>query len=518
MFFTLDGSLREKLPAPVFNGPGYFFSYFLYLLNQFLDVALIQKGFYFFIMSFLLIGSYLAAPFKNNFAKLFFAGFLTFNPFVYARFLSGHTMVILGYAIFIHLFLAIFRKESASKYGLIAIILFLLMLTSIHFLFIGSMFIGGYLLIKFLFLRDVTIKNIWPIIVACVLVTITYIFTAIQPFPGLNDFLEFSSQDLFAFISLPDNKFGLIPNIISLYGFWNEGEHQFILLKQIIIFWPVVTLILVGAALMGFIKYWKKNQQQDEKIAAFFTLGFAFFSLILAVGVQSELLQSAVIFIYDKTKIFNILREPHKIIGVVAVFMAFFSSYYFEEAGFKAKKITVLFLLLAYVYYPGFVFGFNKEIKMSFYPNDWYKARTFLNNDSGDFRLLVFPWHMYMPFRFANYKNIYNVAAYFFDQQKTISARNYEVKALYTHDNSLEQMHVEGLLNMTLVGKNLFGERAKMTTGWGEALSPIDVKYIMLLKESSWRTYKFLDKQKDLAKIYGNESLTIYKNLMFGKK
>jgi hypothetical protein len=503
--------MREKLIPPSINNLGYAWSGFLYLLNRSLSVSLIQKGIYIGIISFLLLAGYLFAPFKKNVSKLFFSGLITFNPFVYARFLSGQYLVILGYAFFVLLFLSSFKKESLSKYLMMTILLIALLATSIHYLFIGLLFVGLYIIFKLLFSRPFPFKNLSPLLVFLLLLVVTML-TVLTP-ANIAKFREFNSQDLFIFISLPDPHLGLLPNLVSLFGFWNEGEKQFVSLKQTVVFWPLVTLCWLILTLLGIVNY-IKNEQKDRKINAVMTFLFALFCLWIAVGVQSQFFQSSILFLYEKISIFNILREPHKIIGVVAVFIAFFSSYYLDTVEFcVAKKFAIIILLLGFIYYPGFIYGFYKEIKLSEYPSGWSKARTFLQQEKSAGRILIFPWHMYMKFRFANNKNIYNLAEIYFDQNKTVSGHNYEVKGLYAHDNSLEQLHIDGLLRITREGVNLFNDPEEMAVGWGQALAPINVKYVLLLKESDWRTYKFLDKQTDLEKIFENDDAIIYNNI-----
>lgn len=512
LFFSLDGSMREKLIPPSINNLVYVWSGFLYLLNQFISVSLIQKGVCITVISFLLVASYFSAPFNKNVSKLFFSGIVTFNPFVYARFLSGQYMVILGYAFFILLFLLSFKKESISKYAMMTLILIALLATSIHYLFISLLFVGFYLISKLLFSRPFSLKNLSPLLVFLLLLAV--VMLAVLNPSNVAKFGEFNSQDLFVFISLPDTHLGLLPNLVSLFGFWNEGERQFVSLKQSIVFWPLVTFSWLILTSLGVFSYLKK-EQKDSKINAIMTLLFTLFCLLIAVGIQSEFFQPAILYLYEKMSIFFILREPHKIIGVIAVFIAFFSSYYIDTIRFDvSRKFAIIILLLGFIYYPGFIYGFYNEIKLAQYPSGWAKARIFLQQDKSPDRILIFPWHMYMKFRFANNKNIYNLAEIYFDQNKTVSAHNYEIKGLYTHDYSLEQMHIDGLLRISQEGEDLFDDRVRMTIGWGQALIPIDVKYVLLLKESDWRTYRFLDKQKDLKKVFENENVIIYRNMV----
>ncbi|MEK7565536.1 MAG: hypothetical protein AAB506_00625, partial [Patescibacteria group bacterium] len=93
------------------------------------------------------------------------------------------------------------------------------------------------------------------------------------------------------------------------------------------------------------------------------------------------------------------------------------------------------------------------------------------------------------------------------------SAQNYETKSLYSHDVRPESLHIEGLLSIEKERVNLAGEEVLDRIKWGESTAVIGVKYILLAKESDWETYKFLDKSRDLKKIFEDQSLILYRNL-----
>ncbi|MBI4991216.1 hypothetical protein HZB96_03940 [Candidatus Gottesmanbacteria bacterium] len=174
-----------------------------------------------------------------------------------------------------------------------------------------------------------------------------------------------------------------------------------------------------------------------------------------------------------------------------------------------------MFLILPFIYTPTVFGGFWGQLKPVFYPKSWYEVNNILKNDKDNFLTLFFPWHQYTRFRFANNRVVANPAPYFFEKP-VLSSQNYETIPLYTHDIRTESLHVEGLLSIEKEGVNLVGEEIEEKLPWGQSLSPINVKYIILAKDDDWKRYRFLDKQTDLKKVYENDDLVLYQNLKWG--
>src|SRR5207302_897714 len=59
------------------------------------------------------------------------------------------------------------------------------------------------------------------------------------------------SGDLAAYSASADPVFGLIPNLLGLYGFWAEETGRFTSMKAFVPLWPVILLVLIGLAALG---------------------------------------------------------------------------------------------------------------------------------------------------------------------------------------------------------------------------------------------------------------------------
>lgn len=176
----------------------------------------------------------------------------------------------------------------------------------------------------------------------------------------------------------------------------------------------------------------------------------------------------------------------------------------------KNKK-TVKFSLLAVIiiasvtpliYSYTFFNGFAGQIKPTDYPSDWYEVNNFLNEDKQDFKILFLPWHLYMNFGWINNTNkrIANPARNFFDKE-VISGVNAEIGRIYREVNSPEQVYIDSLL-----------DKRDNITDFGELISILNIKYIILTKESDYKKYFFLFNQTDLELVKETKSLYVFKN------
>lgn len=164
--------------------------------------------------------------------------------------------------------------------------------------------------------------------------------------------------------------------------------------------------------------------------------------------------------------------------------------------------IIIISLATPFIYSFTFFNGFAGQIKPTDYPNDWYEVNQYLNNDSQDFKILFFPWHGYMDFKWVNNtdKRIANPAKYFFDKE-VISGTTVELGGIYRQDNAPDQIYIDYLV---LDGNNI--------TNFGKLVSILNVKYIILTKESDYIKYLFLFRQDDLELVKETENLYIFKN------
>lgn len=169
---------------------------------------------------------------------------------------------------------------------------------------------------------------------------------------------------------------------------------------------------------------------------------------------------------------------------------------------FSLLVIVITVLITPLIYSFTFFNGFAGQIKPTDYPSDWYETNNFLNEDKQDFKILFLPWHQYMNFGWVNNTNkrIANPARNFFDKD-VISGTNAEIGKIYRESNTPEQVYIDSVL-----------DKRNNITNFGELISILNVKYVILTKESDYKKYFFLFNQTDLELIKETKNLYVLKN------
>ncbi len=526
---TLDAVITPKVIFAPLTSSSFIYQNILAVLNLFMPSDWIERIILFLIFFLSGWGMYRFTDKNLRFARYFAGIFYAINPFVYERVMAGHWQLLLGYSIFpfvVTSTLNYFHDTTKKNTVLLAIMATLLFNIAIHYLLIFIVFFITMGVINAYFhrsnkekLTQIAHQTIFFIVMTLVL-NANWIISSILGVSDISQSIKyFASGDLISFQSVADTHLGLIFNLLSGYGFWAEVYHYFILPKDIIFFWPILSLAVIlvfGIGVYSFIK-------EKSNIPILMTLTVLFLlALDIAGGIALNSFNQQYFYLYEKFPLFYSLREPQKLIGIVMFCYAYFGSFGLAKitANIKGKmKFIALsfFILLPFIYTPTVFGGFWGQLKPVNYPASWEKVNQILKEDKSDFLTLFFPWHQYMRFKFANDRVVSNPALYYFDKP-LLSSQNYETASLYTHDTRLESLHVEGLLSIEKEGVNLLGDTVEGNLPWGESLSPINVKYIILSKDDDWVRYKFLDKQQDLTKVYEDDDLVFYQNVKWEAK
>lgn len=520
-------SVPQKMPWISFGLPLFFFGNFLAGLNFFLPSYWIQK--LMLLTIFFLAGWGMARLVHGNRAVKIFAGlFYAVNPFVYERVMAGHWEFLVGYAVF-PLVVSAAKNFCKSPGWKSALILALLTTLSVNFANHWSIILAIFLFVYFstyLFTHRENVLSFFKFLGLFGLVTLVLNLNWFIPALFLGDgtaggiISQFGRGDLVMFQSVPDKNFGVIFNLLSGYGFWIEAQKYFISPKDIIFFWPIISVTFILLAVAGVYKIFKNREDSSLPFAVTLVILFLL-ALDFAGGVALPAFSGTVLLLYEKIPFLYGLREPQKLVAVIMFCYAYFGAVgltFILEKVKPAWKYAVLcvFFILPFIYTPTIFGSFWGQLRPVSYPQSWFKVNEQLNKDKDKYLTLFFPWHQYMRFGFANNLVLANPAPRFFTKS-ILSSQNYETKSLYSHDIRPEALHIEGLLSMEKEGVNLAGEPVFDRVVWGEAIGAIGVKYIILAKESDWGTYRFLDKSRDLEKIFEDESLILYRNSAWQK-
>jgi hypothetical protein len=145
------------------------------------------------------------------------------------------------------------------------------------------------------------------------------------------------------------------------------------------------------------------------------------------------------------------------------------------------------------------LFGFIGQIRNLEYPSEWYEIKDVIDQDASDFKILILPWHLYMHQSWIGRK-IADPASGFFNKP-FLTGENMEWGGIETQSTKPEQYYIQLLLNNKVRIKSL-----------GNLLAPLNVKYIVLLKEVDYRDYDFLYNQIDFKVVKENAMVTLFEN------
>ena len=523
---ALDLPMGPNYPMPRVSSADFLSGSFFSILGNFIPSFFLHK-FLLILMLFVgAFGMYFLIPSNNLTMRLLSGLIYIINPFVYQRLVAGQWLLMFGYALLpwsIVLLQSFLRAKKFMTAVFLALFWTLLATVSLHFFLIAVIFFLIYLL-AFLILEGEYIGKPKDFLLRMLGFLIIFLLLNANWLTGFiigNDLSASLSlvtrEELMAFRSVADTKLGVLFNLLSGYGFWPELYNYYLLPKQLFPLWPLITLVLLGLSILGFIKELlkRKNTTLMVTLALFFLLG-----LDLAIGIASPHLSQSILWFYEKIPILRGFREPQKLVSTIFLFYAFFaplglSSIYGKLSAWKQFILSALLLLVLVLNSLPLFWGFYGQLKPVFYPEGWQKVNKALLEDKGQFLTLFFPWQHYLKLQFNNNIVSANPAVYFF-KKPVISAQNLENISFSNFERNPETLHVEGLLAMEKTGKNLLGEEVEYRVDWSQDLAPIEVKYVILAKVADWHKYRFLDMDSDIIKEYEDKSIILYRNLSFG--
>lgn len=450
----------------------------------------------------------------------YFAGFLyAVNPFIYTRFMAGHILFLIGYAVFPFAIKAIFdflKEKISIKQKMITSSLWLFVMGSTYMHnFLLTIFATGILFMWYFIKNSKRIeltKNVLLLGVFAILLNSYWILPSLTVQKSIID--QITEKDVILFRSIQEKGMNILTSIATLQGFWRSSAH--ISPTDILPTWLFygVFFIIIYIVAYGFVSS-KTNLKVPIAIIAI--ISFAL-SLGISWGPTSELFN--ILFEYFLPMKF--FREPQKLLALLAFAYAFFGGIGVNNLLKKhnnrerdkpnrlnKNKIikgasTLIVLILPLLFGITMFNGFWGQIKPADYPTDWYEVNQFLENDPSEFNVLFLPWHGYMNFKWLKNtdKRLGNPAKGFFDKP-TIIGDNLEAGGIYSTSTNPRSKYIEFLLERG--GK-------KELNNIGDKLSTLGIKYILLTKETDYENYNFLFNQTDLILLKETENFYVFKN------
>jgi hypothetical protein len=488
----------------------------LWLLSQIAPSDTIQKALLFAVFFFAGLGAHRLCPGKSEYGR-YFAGILyTINPFVYTRFMVGHLGLLLAYATLpytINSALKLLKEPSLKRSVELALLITLNLLLDIHYLFIV-----GLLLLFLTVFRVVEIGwrcvKLLPYLTSTALLYIALNLYWLVPYLtgsiGEPIIEAFSYQDLITFTSKTwGTGVNIFFSLAALYGFWRYPE-GYIYVSQTLPAWWLLYILILWLTIHGYLIY--STYHPNEKWVSRGIALPAIVSLILAAGISSTYTAPIFQTLFNTIPFFSGMREPQKFLATLTLAYATLGGVGAGDISdklrqhFKANRLkyiaiiaSALILAVSPAYSYNQLFGSTGQIKTLNYPEEWYEAKKLLDSEKGNYRILILPWHLYMYQSWIG-RITANPAPAFFNKP-SISGENVEWGGIETQSRKPTQHYIQHILNHRAEVKNL-----------GALLKPLNIKYIILLKEVDYSEYTFLDNQNDLKPILENTKLKLYLN------
>ena len=527
---ALDMVFTPKIPFPrEFYGfdadpirlVGLPFRLFLWALNFVLPAWLIQKILLFAVFLFSGLGAHYLCEARSSLGR-FYAGFLyVLNPFVYVRFMVGHLGLLLGYSVLpflIKSFVSFLDEPKLDSGVKFALLLTLILVLDVHYVYIAGLALLFLFVFKILSLKEEP-QKLRRIISGIVFSAV--IFAGLNVYWLASIFLlgtetrvsTFGYRDLLAFASKAwGTGVNIFFSLAALYGFWRVPEgYRYVC--ETLPGWQLIYLLILYLSVYGFMAL------REDRFRSWISNGIALsgiVSLLLATGVSSTITAPLFEALFAYLPFFSGMREPQKFLAVLALTYSFLGGYGLSEHCILLRKFTgeskravagkfflIMFLVLAlaspFIYSYRQLFGFYGQIRNLEYPVEWYEAKEFLDSDKSDYRVLYLPWHLYMRQSWIG-RITANPAPIFFEKP-FLAGENMEWGGIETHSRKPEQHYMHFLLDRRGKIRNL-----------GELLAPLNIKYIVLLKEVDYRSYGFLYEQNDLKVVFENAMVVIFEN------
>ena len=472
------------------------------------------------------LSAYKALPIGGFIARAAAATIYTLNPFVYGRIHYGQLVLVAAYAVLPILAMAL--RELVRKPGLLGALLTALTLTVIGMLDVHVLIPAATLTVAvgvaFAIARVRDLSYLLRLSsYAAVAAGLTLLASAYWLIPlarGTNQqgqFLSgFGAIDLGVFRTVPDARLGLIPNVLGLYGFWAENVSRFPSMKDFAPLWPLVLVSLLALAGVGVVaNLWHPDEAFSDArpwILALLVAGGI--AAVLDLGFAEPHIRPLIQWLDATVPPYRGMRDAGKWAALIALAYAqlvplgavAIVGWLRRDHRLRAVEVVpiivgTLLVALPIYYGNGLLFGMHGEIQPSAYPAGWYAADRLLLADREPGTTLFLPWHLYLKFGFI--KNTNAVIA-------TPAPSFFAVPVLVSADPEIPGMRPPNTPEQALLSRLV---AARGGADWPQALSTINVKYVLLAREVDWRDYQFLDQQAGLMKVGDYGSIALYENL-----
>jgi hypothetical protein len=453
-----------------------------------------------------------------------------FNPFVYDRLAYGQLTVLAGYAVLPWVASSVRRQlvEPSLRTALVtASVLTLIGILDIHLALIAAV-LAGVLTLAHLATQRWSWANVARLVgfllVSAIVALAASAYWLVPLLAGLGPeartLAQVSTSDLVAFSTTADPNFGLIPNVLGLFGFWAEDTGRFASMKHFVPMWPVVLAALLLLVIAGVVVAWRQTHVPGRAsvrpwIAGLVAAGIV--AAILDIGVSDSHVAPLVNWLNTVFPPYRGMRDAGKWAAVLALAYSQVIPYAatallkgsrqrFGSGSLSAVGVGAvmgLVLALPLLYGNGLLYGMHRQIQPSSYPTGWYTADRTLAIDPHPGRTVFLPWNGYLSLSFVrNANRVVASPAPLFFSVPVLASQDLEIPGVSPPDDA-DQVKVSNLVAAGARGN------------WATELAESDVKYMLLAREVNWKDYGYLDNQPGLQLVGDYGSILLYRNVLW---
>ena len=442
--------------------------------------------------------------------------FALFNPFVYDRALYGQFGILLAYGCLLFTVAYLFKTWQTLDFKNLrraAVFNAVAFLFSLHFIFLLLPFYLLFALGLYGKRREIKAgdarKKIWPSLLLYILIVAVlnanWLIAAAVKTSSLINFVQqgITNQDMLAFQTAGKGGWGTLTNVLLMSGFWGKDQFRYFDLTTAP-GWQRSFILLAPLILYGVYRSFRRPGRGFKILGAGLLAVFVL-AVLMAVGIKSGMTRGLTLFLYDHLPLYKGLREPQKwVAAIIPVYLFFLTLGAARLAKVKlvaSHRILSGLVLTAIIVMqaPSLLWGFNRQVWATPYPDDWYAVNKLLNRGTSSHecsdRILFLPWHMYMSFNWAG-KIIANPARGFF-ACPVVSGTDMEWGGIY--DNSLDPNGAAVAAWLAAHGK-----------GGAPKLTGSPVRYIILAKEVDFASYLWLKDLSYVKPLVETRTLLVY--------
>ncbi len=492
------------------------------LLNSVFPTDIIQKLILVSALLLIMCGIWYSLPKKIELLpRLITTTFYILNPFVYERFMAGHVGVLFGYGLLpliLRSFYKIFEDRTLKNIFKTAVLMTIqFALLGLHFIIIDAVILITIFLFNIInnyLNKKPTPKELYEniksdsrlitkIFFAGLILNIWWLIPIFIQSNNPTD--NFSNEHFSAYTSSADPKYGKFINLLGMYGFWRErtSGNEILLTKDFLPAWPLFLLIFFIPITLGIIHLWKEKKY--SYLGSLMTM--AIFSIAFSFGPSENWLGQINSFIFTYIPGFKGLRESQKFISLSVLVYTILLAYGLNYIKLKTKWLYAAVSLLVFIniffFNYKFLWGATGQVRVVDYPVSFIETKKILDEDKGEYKILVLPWHSYLVGHpLAQGRTIADPALPYLYPHDLIISTNEDTGYEKT-DNRGDDTRVNFLLKST------------DPTEWYQVLAKMKVKYIFVTKlkdvNKNGFEYDFIVNSPNFIKIIEDDTAVLFK-------